>query len=522
MKGKSLKDKLKNIIMWRPDMRLVAALFVVALVLLLIPLVRMAIYSVPWYDDYNYGKFVKGFLSEERSLQSALKGAQYCTKTMWYAWQGTFSSIFLMSLVPLIWGEEYYFLGALFLIGILTVSMLIFVKSLSRNLFQADAASGVALAAGVTAMTVVLIHHPHQGFYWYNAGIHYIGMHSLLLLTIAAWVKLVTGAGKLKSALLIAWTLLGAVCAGGANYVTSLQGFLVGGSIIALGLVLRKKRVWLLLPSMLVYGYGFYKNMSAPGNAKRSAIYRDSGMSTDVVSAVTNSFVEAARFMKTFNWQMTLMVVILLAPIIWRIVKKSKCRFRYPGILLLWSVCLYATGFTSSLYVTGAVALARVVNAIKITYQILVIANEIYWLGWICRKLEQRTDCKNKWLKRLAAAGEGTARPKGAPLAFFAVAGMVMLGIFAMDPIKVHHYSSWAAYYYVHTGEANEFHKQYLERVEAIKNGGGTVIVEPYVFRPWILAIADLSEDPNAESNVAMAEWYHKEAILCIHQEEEE
>ena len=510
MKGR--KDKIRKMIFWRPDVRLVAVISVIMLALLLVPLVRMAFYSAPWYDDYNYGGFVKSFLSEEHSLKSALKGAVYCMKTQWHAWQGTFSSIFFMAFVPVVWGEEYYFWGPLFLIGILTIAVFVFVKALTRNVLQADGASGTILASGVTAMVVVMIHHAQRGFYWYNSGIHYIGMHACLLLLIAAWVKLLSGTGKLSSVLLIVWTLLGAVLAGGANYVASLQGLLVGLSILALeGVVLRRKRVCLMLPSMLVYGIAFYMNVSAPGNDVRGAIYRDCGMTTDVVSAVLNSFLEAFRYMKTFNWQMTLAVMVLLGPIMWRIVKNSKCRFRFPGILLAWSICLYATGFTSSLYVTGAVALARVVNAIKITYQILLVVNEIYWLGWICKKLEQR---KNR--------EEIGTDSKSVPFVFFVAMGMLMLGIFAMDSRKDENYSSWAAYHYVHTGEANEFHRQYEERVEAIKNGGDVVRVEPYVFRPWILATVDLSVDPNDEGNAAMAKWYNKQAIICTHQETDE
>lgn len=188
---------------------------VAALVLLLVPLVRIAVYAVPWYDDYNYGGFVKNFLELEYSLKSALEGAIYCVRTQWWAWQGTFSSIFFMSLMPAVWGEEYYFLGSLFLIGILTAGVLILTNVLARDLLAADRASAVTLASGVTAMAVVMIHQPADGYYWYNAGIHYVGMHSFLLLLIAAWVRLLSSRGKIKNVLLMLWTLLGAVLAGG-------------------------------------------------------------------------------------------------------------------------------------------------------------------------------------------------------------------------------------------------------------------------------------------------------------------
>ena len=91
-------------------------------------------------------------------------------------------------------------------------------------------------------MAVVLMYHAQEGYYWYIGGIHYVGMHSFLLLLIAAWVKLMNGAGKAAAAGLVLWSLLGAVLAGGSNYVSTLQGLLVGLSLLALGAVLKNRR----------------------------------------------------------------------------------------------------------------------------------------------------------------------------------------------------------------------------------------------------------------------------------------
>lgn len=75
-------------------MRVVAVAAVCLLLLLLVPLIRLTLYAIPWYDDYNYGQFVKDFVDVERSIGSAFRGAVFCMKTQWYAWQGTFSSVF--------------------------------------------------------------------------------------------------------------------------------------------------------------------------------------------------------------------------------------------------------------------------------------------------------------------------------------------------------------------------------------------------------------------------------------------
>lgn len=194
------------------------------------------------------------------------------------------------------------------------------------------------------------------------------------------------------------------------------------------------------------------------------------------------------------------MLLLSLAPIIWQAVHKLSFRYRYPGLLLLWSFCLYATGFTPSLYSLGHGGLVRTLNAVKITYQLLLIINEVYWIGWICEK-RKRTE-------ESVVAG-------GAPFFFYPVMGLIMLGIFAVTPDKEGSYSSYTAYHYVHTGEAYNFYQEYLKRVDTIRNGGKEVVVEPLYFRPWILGVGDLWEDPTYEANTAIALWYDKEAISC-------
>lgn len=498
-----MREKIGKILTWRPGKGLVAAGAVLALAALLLPLFRIIPYTSPWYDDYNYGKFVKGFLDQERSLGSALQGAAYCVKTQWYAWQGTFSSIFLMALVPLVWGEQYYFTGPLFLLVILLVSLLLLSKVLLRDVLGAEWPFCLTVQAVAAAMVFELIYTPNGGFFWYNAGVHYVGMHSFLLLLTAAWIKLLKGAGKISRVLLVIWIVLGAVLAGGANFVTALQGLLIGLSLTALGILLKSRRTLLLLPSLAVYAVSFGFNVGAPGNDVRKNVLSGYGMGP--LEAIGNSFLEAFRRIPEFTGLITAAVLVLLVPAIWQMVKKLEFSFRFPGLLLLWSFCLYATGFTPSLHSLGHGGLGRTMNAVKITFQLLLLINWVYGLGWLQKRLRER----DRLFER------------GAMWWFYPLMGALMLGIFAAEPNQSAKYSTFAAYYYVHTGEAYNFHQEYLNRVEAIVNGGPDVVVEPYRFRPWILQSAELSSSPEAEQNRAMADWYHKNSITCIAQDGE-
>lgn len=507
---KQIWSKVRKVLLWKADMRLVAAVAVLSVLLLMIPLIRYVLYSVPWYDDYLYGRFVKSFLEQEYSLSSGLRGAVESTRTEWYAFQGTFSSVFLMSIAPYAWNEDHYFIGTEFLIAISVISVFVLAGVLVKGVLRADTASCIIIQSVAAAVVMVFIYSSQGGYFWYNGGIHYVGMHSFLLLTAAAWIMLLAGKGKGSTAFCLVWSLVGAVLAGGANYVTALQGLLLILSLLALGIYLRRKQTLLLLPSLVIYAIGFYYNVSAPGNYKRYAIFDDSGLTVGAFDAVWRSFVEAFRYMWIFTGVRTLAAMLLLLPVIWLMLRKVELRFRFPGIVLLWSFCLYATGFTPSLYSMGHAGLGRTLNAVKITWQLLLLLNEVYWLGWFQQR--NRREKRNAGLLQKLCGTIGNL--KGIPFSFYVVMGLLMLGIFALEPHQAANYSTFCAYWYVHTGEAKAFHDEYLARIDTIKNGGSVVVVPPYNFRNP-LSVGDLSEDPENEANRAIAVWYGKEAVIC-------
>ncbi len=498
-------EKIKKIVLWKPAAWLVALGMLGLLALALVPLLRMTLYTAPWYDDYMFGKFVKSFLAQEYSLKSALQGAFYCARTEWYAWQGCYSCSFFNSLVPMVWREDLYFIGPLFLILFLTLAVFWLAWVLVRDVLKADRLSALTVSAVVSLTVVMLLHTAQQGFYWYVGGMSYVGMHACFLLLAAGWIKLLTGAGKITTALLVLWTLAASVVIGGANYITGLQGAVLAAGLLALGVWRRNKRVWYLVPSVAVDLVCFYLSVTAPGNDKRAESFVN--MKMGALEAIGNSFVEGFRYMGEFTGWITAAILILLIPAFCRMLERASFSFRFPGLILLASFCFYATGFTPNLFAQGHAGLGRSLNVVKITWQILLFLNLAYWMGWLLQKRRE----KQKSPLRLAE--------KGAPFVFYAAMGLVMLFIFSRESNPLGTYSSVGAYYWIHTGEANEFHKEYLARVETIRNGSGTVTVEPYHFRPWFLSLGELTDDPGNEANRAIAEWYGREAVICVGEE---
>ena len=321
--------RLKKFVLWKPSARVAAVVFSLALILMLIPLLRLALYSVPWYDDYNYGLYARRAVESGAGLPGAIRGAWECTKMSWYAWQGTYSSIFFMSLVPNIWGEEFYFIGPMFLILLLVAGIFAFIGVLAGDVFKFDKIYTFSLQSVTAAAVLMFIYSAKEGFYWYNGGVHYVGMHSFCLLMLAAAVKLLKVKNKAASCFLLFGSMLGVLLSAGANYVTALQGLLALLLTVGIAVLCKDRRAFRLLPSLLVYGIGFYKNVIAPGNDKRMTSFI--GYGYGAVESILCSFLEALKYLWEFTGLITVAVLAMLVPVVWQMVKKAVLLFLCPG-----------------------------------------------------------------------------------------------------------------------------------------------------------------------------------------------
>ena len=498
----------KKILTWKPGEKLLAIGFCLLLLAALIPLFRLTIYAVPYYDDYNFGRFARAAMEQEQSKWAAISGALDCSRTQWYAWQGTYSSIFFMTLMPAVWGEQYYFLGPVFILLLLLAGSMVFTHVILRKVFGMEQWISLAIQAVITIAEFMFIYSAQSGFYWYNGGIHYVGMHGFGLLFLSVAICLERAEGRTAKGLLFTASVLLAMITAGSNFVTALQGLLCLLTILLVSVVVERRRTGLwLLPSTLVYIIGFGLNVAAPGNSVRARSYV--GWGYGPLESIGRSFLEAVKHIPEYTGPVVLMVMLLLVPMIWQAVKSTDYRFRYPGIVLALSFCLYATGYTPSLYSLGHAGLSRTLNAVKITYLLLLFLNEIYWIGWLRQLLEKRAEQTTgqltiqKWAIRNGAAAWW----------FYVLIGVACLVIFRASSNQAGHYSSYGAYYYVHTGEAYNFHQEYLERVAILSGPEKDVQLPAYQFRPWFLCMGEISEDADNEANRSLAMWYHKDSV---------
>lgn len=89
--------------------------------------------------------------------------------------------------------------GPYFLIFLLLVALFTLTKVLLQDVLGAEWSSCLTVWGIVTAVMIEFIYSANDGFFWYNAGVHYVGMHSFLLLLTAAWIRLFKKTGKVLS-----------------------------------------------------------------------------------------------------------------------------------------------------------------------------------------------------------------------------------------------------------------------------------------------------------------------------------
>lgn len=485
--------KLKVILGLKIKEKWLVVLTTLGLLGLLAPIIRLGLYAVPFYDDYLHLSFPKSFFMEYGGVLGWFQGVLWAVKSQYYAWQGTYSTQFIVSANPFFWNEEYYAYAVIAVLLLFMAAVMAAVMILLKNLLGMKFADRWFAAVVIALSLIEFICTAQQGIYWYNGAVHYTLMHGLMLLMLAVAVMVCCSKKTWKaiaSAFLCA--LLGIVVAG-SNYVTILQGLLLLITIMGLGLLLKKRRSCFLVFPILCYSVGFYLNVSAPGNNVRASYFEGYG----AIKSILYSFRSAGEQFWNFTGMLMLLVMLLLLPVFWNAVQKVNYQFRFPGLVTIYSVCLYATGFTSSYYAMGSAGVERTWVVVKFTLQILLFVNEIYWLGWISHRKERRTD--NKYSEHY--------------LMYYLLICAVGLIVLMVSPNRDKNFLSLGTYQCIHSGEAYNFYCQYKERVEKLKGDETVVELEPFAWKPYYLFIGDLSEDPKAQNNRGVASWYNKEAI---------
>ena len=103
------------------ELKYIILLYIV-LLLVLMPIFSLSKSAVPSADDFWYGKMARTAYVESGSLFKTIGAAIQRTVIAYNTWQGTYSSIFIMSMQPAVFSIQLYRLAPILLILIMFIS----------------------------------------------------------------------------------------------------------------------------------------------------------------------------------------------------------------------------------------------------------------------------------------------------------------------------------------------------------------------------------------------------------------
>lgn len=462
------------------------------LVAALIPLIMIGRYAHPCADDYSYCDYTNIAWENTHSLTAVFDAAMEKVRTTYDTWQGTFSSIFFMALCPAIWGEKMYGLTPLMMLGSIIFSHFLVLYVVLVKGLKVCRSRWWYISCIFVVWLLQTIHSPVNALYWYNGSVHYTFMHSVMLVALALvwWLFCVRRWWK-KLLIVIPAIVVSFICSG-SNYSTGLLGLLCLVGMVVLFSLYQKKVLYSTWLPLFCYGWGFYYSISAGGNGKRQGYFEGKG----ILESIESSFRVSIEFVcEWFGWQ-TLIILLLLLPVVWNMVIRTEYKFSLPGVVTVLSYCSLACMFTPLFYAMGGAGVDRQTNIAKMWFQLLLLGNFIYWIGWIRRKFGMRNTSYH--------------------IGYFTVVVAMLLCHFCLSEHVLTDYTSYAAYVSLRTGEARAFHEEYMARVALLEGSEAVIGLQPYTVKPYLLYFDDITADKYDWRNGALAEWYGKESVYLV------
>ena len=476
--------------------KIAALVAVCALLVSLVPLMAIAPYGAPQFDDFRFGKTTHDAWEATGSPWAVLSAAAAYSALLYRTWQGTYAASFLMCLHPgLTNGLNNTFVPAI-IIGALLLCLWAFVRALGRHVLGLSVYERGILFSLTAIVFTQLLPSPLEGYYWYNGAMLYTFFFSLLLLFLALLTAFIYRRPGRKGniAYYILLPLL-AVLIGGGNYATGLQAALLLSAVVIWQLFGQKKRSVLLIITFGIFAAGFAANVFAPGNAAR--VLEDTGL-VAVLMAGVKAVLKGMRSMTQWSLLPMLVAAGAIVPIAWRFAGRTDFRFRFPPLVMIASLLLLSAGFVPTYYTMDYSGPDRLLDIQFYLHILLLFVNVFYGVGWLRRHMPDEPFAKF-----------GTRTRRGAAWVFAALALVVCIGSY-------NDFASYRAIECITSGEAQRYRTEYEARRAILKDPAvSDAVLPPLRNWPKLLMFYDYPLNADHLANIYLAAYYGKNTV-CI------
>ncbi len=470
----------------------------VIMIMSLIPVFVIGIYDHPSADDFGYSiKMHELLMSHHAGLIDVLKCAWDTSAHYMNTWQGLYSSAFLLSMQPAVFGEKYYVLTVFIIAASCFTGLLAITTAIKRYILHSDEKGAFFVSLLLLFYMIQGMPVPVEGLYWYNGAVNYLFFWGIMLFYIALLLRY-RDSGKAYFSLLVA-AVLGFLLSGG-NHITAFLGILVS-VILVIEAFVRKKGYLLIIPTVAGIA-GFIFNVTSPGTAIRAA---QDGTKSSVIKTVIRCGYEAAIANSKYMTFSLLLACFIGVPVMLKIVKKMEssdifsiknfliiCVFDYVIISAMYCVPYYAMGVFGE---------GRVEDTIYVTYSLLFFYTFMFAVGIFEKKVSVS--------ERLKFLSEGIYKAVLPALMLSAVCYIAIAGNALKDySTGVHALTEIA------DGSAKRYHEQNMDRLNKYNDPSEeTIIVDNFTEKPILLYFRDMSTKAEEWPNTVMEKYFGKESI---------
>ena len=362
--------------------RIVAWLSILLLLASILPLYALSFYNHACYDDFGFSLLTHAAWQNGEGLAGVLHAAWQNTVGIRQTWEGTYTSSLISALQPAIFGESLYWLTTFLLLTVFLLSLWFFLRQALGGVLKADSPV-IAAAVGLLGFVAVqFVPSAAEGFFWFNGGVAYTLMASLLLCWAGVWLRLERSGGA-RAGRLFALLLLLTVAVGGAKYSTVLFASLLAACFTGWAFIAKRPKRWAYAALTLLLLVCFIFSVRAPGNTVRAQTL-SGGMSAPkaVAEAVYFGLALIGNFFSLPLLGAILAVTALALPAL----RKSNLRFAHPVWVTLIAVALFCAQLTPTLYTGNYLGDGRTVNTYWFTYVLTACLLALYWAGFLLKR----------------------------------------------------------------------------------------------------------------------------------------
>lgn len=489
----AILDKITNFLCkLRISKKVLAVLFVIAFLLSLIPIVITAFYSVPTYDDYNFGYYTHKSVVEGTSFFAAILE----TMDFFYNnWQGFFSANLLAAIQPFNINADLYFISNLVAIFISIASLFYLLKVILCDLLKSNIVDYILISVPIVFLSVQFLPSIAEGFYWMDGSLSVV-VYSILIFIFGFVIKYylaTTFKSKVVYFVLSVFFML-TVCGTGLNLFVMSE--LIAVVMLVYTIVKKIPVKSLLVTLMCIYFVGIMIALVAPGNNVRFT--GNEGLSL-IHSIFYGTFYSLVKF-GTWTNLASIAILLFVSVIFYPIAKSSKYSFKKPFLVFLIMYCAFAATMAVQLKASGYLGAPRQMNAYYRTFLLMICGSVLYFVGWLSKRKEVAADFDRK---------------KVAVLPMFIIFCVFCCGCLNYGVKSISFFSTSIS---LANRQIQTYNKEMKERIALYENDQiSNVEVNELTYYPECFGAEPISNDTMYWTNRSVAKYYNKKSVKLVH-----